>query len=86
VGIAQGAYDAALAYAKERKQFGKAISQFQSIQFMLADMSMNIEAARLLVHKAVYLLAKGKPSAVNSSYAKCFAADTAMEVASDAVQ
>lgn len=86
VGIAQGAYDAALAYAKERKQFGKAISQFQSIQFMLADMAMNIEAARLLVHKAVYLLAKGKPSAVNSSYAKCFAADTAMEVASDAVQ
>lgn len=86
VGIAQGAYDAALNYAKERKQFGKPIAHFQSIQFMLADMAMNIEASRLLVQKAVYLLYKGKPSVVNSSYAKCFAADTAMKVASDAVQ
>jgi len=86
VGIAQGAYDAALAYAKERKQFGKPIAHFQSIQFMLADMAMNIEAARLLVQKAVYLLSLGKPSPAHSSYAKCFAADTAMQVASDAVQ
>lgn len=86
VGIAQGAYDAALNYAKDRKQFGKPIAHFQSIQFMLADMAMNIEAARLLVQKAVYLLNKGEPSIVHSSYAKCFAADTAMQVASDAVQ
>jgi alkylation response protein AidB-like acyl-CoA dehydrogenase len=86
LGIAQGAYEAALAYAKERKQFGKTISQFQSIQFMLADMAMNIEAARLLVYKAADLLQRGRPSAINASFAKCFAADTAMKVATDAVQ
>jgi alkylation response protein AidB-like acyl-CoA dehydrogenase len=86
VGIAQGAYEAALAYAKERKQFGKHIAQFQAIQFMLADMAMNIEASRLLVHKAVYLLQQGKPSIAHASFAKCFAADTAMKVAVDAVQ
>jgi alkylation response protein AidB-like acyl-CoA dehydrogenase len=86
VGIAQGAYEASLAYAKERSQFGKPISQFQVIQFMLADMAMNIEAARLLVHKSVFLLQQGQPSAIHASFAKCFAADTAMKVATDAVQ
>ncbi len=86
VGLAQGAYEAALLYSKERKQFGKSISQFQAIQFMLADMAMNIEAARLLVYKSVFLLQEGKPSMLNSSFAKCFASDTAMKVASDAVQ
>lgn len=86
LGIAQGAYEEALSYAQERKQFGKPISNFQSIQFMLADMAMNIEAARLLVHKSVYLLQQGKPSATSASFAKCFAADTAVKVASDAVQ
>lgn len=86
VGIAQGAYEAALAYAKERIQFGQPISSFQSIQFMLADMAMNIEAARLLVHKAAYLVQEGKPALPHASYAKCFAADTAMKVATDAVQ
>lgn len=86
LGIAQGAYEQALAYAKERKQFGKPISQLQSIQFMLADMAMNIEAARLLVYKSVYLLQQGTPSAKAASFAKCFASDTAMKVATDAVQ
>jgi acyl-CoA dehydrogenase len=86
VGIARGAFEAALAYSKERKQFGKPISSFQAIQFMLADMAMNIEASRLLVHKAVYLLQEGQPSILHASYAKCFAADTAMKVAVDAVQ
>ncbi|KKB35207.1 acyl-CoA dehydrogenase family protein [Bacillus thermotolerans] len=86
LGIAQGAYEEAVKYAKERKQFGQPIANHQAIQFMLADMAMNIEAARLLVHKAVALLQEGRPSASHASYAKCFAADTAMKVASDAVQ
>lgn len=86
LGIAQGAYEEALAYSKERNQFGKPISNFQAIQFMLADMAMNIEASRLLVHKAVYLLQEGNPSITNASFAKCFASDTALKVASDAVQ
>ncbi|MGE7767200.1 acyl-CoA dehydrogenase family protein [Peribacillus sp. NPDC096540] len=86
VGIAQGAYESALNYAKERKQFRKPIANFQSIQFMLADMAMTIEASRLLVYKSVFLLEQGTPSAKHASFAKCFAADTAMKVAEDAVQ
>lgn len=86
VGVAQGAYEAALAYAKERKQFGKPIAQFQAIQFMLADMATQIEASRLLVHKAACLLEMGQPSIKQASFAKCFASDTAMKVATDAVQ
>lgn len=86
LGLAQGAYEAALEYAKERKQFGKSISQFQAIQFMLADMAMNIEASRLLVYQSVFLLNEGRPSIKHASFAKCFASDTAMKVATDAVQ
>jgi alkylation response protein AidB-like acyl-CoA dehydrogenase len=86
LGVAQGAYESALEYAKERRQFKQPIANFQAIQFMLADMAMNIEAARLLVHKSVFLLEQGNPSTLNASYAKCFAADTAMKVAEDAVQ
>lgn len=86
VGIAQAAFEAALQYSKERAQFGKPISNHQAIQFMLADMAMNIEAARLLVHKSASLLQAGKPSIKHSSFAKCFAADTAMKVVTDAVQ
>ncbi|MFC0558350.1 acyl-CoA dehydrogenase family protein [Halalkalibacter alkalisediminis] len=86
LGIAQAAFDASTSYAKERKQFGKPISQLQAIQFMLADMAMKIEASRLLVHKAVDLLHRGTPSMKHASYAKCFASDTAMEVTTDAVQ
>jgi alkylation response protein AidB-like acyl-CoA dehydrogenase len=86
VGIAQGAYEDALAYSKERTQFGKPISNLQAIQFMLADMAMNIEAARLLVHQSVQFLQSGTPSIKHASFAKCFASDTAMKVATDAVQ
>lgn len=86
VGIAQAAYEDALAYSKERTQFGKAISNLQAIQFMLADMAMNIEAARLLVHQSVHFLQSGTPSIKHASFAKCFASDTAMKVATDAVQ
>jgi alkylation response protein AidB-like acyl-CoA dehydrogenase len=86
LGIAQGAYEEAVHYAKERKQFGKPISNFQGIQFMLADMAMEIEASRLLVQKAVWYLQQGTPNTKISSFAKCFASDTALKVAADAVQ
>ena len=87
VGIAQGALDAAIAYTKERKQFGKPISDFQGVQFMLADMAMKIEAARLMVYTAAARAERGEPTlGFISSAAKCFASDVAMEVTTDAVQ
>jgi alkylation response protein AidB-like acyl-CoA dehydrogenase len=87
VGIAQGALDVATAYVKERKQFGKAIGEFQGIQFMLADMAMKVEAARQLVYVATSRAERGEPNlGFISSAAKCFASDTAMSVTTDAVQ
>jgi alkylation response protein AidB-like acyl-CoA dehydrogenase len=87
VGIAQGALDAAIAYTKERKQFGKAISDFQAVQFMLADMVMKIEAARLMVYTAAARAERGKGElGFLASASKCFASDVAMEVTTDAVQ
>ncbi|MDA3643075.1 acyl-CoA dehydrogenase [Saccharopolyspora indica] len=87
VGIAQGALDAALAYVKERKQFGKAIADFQGVQFMLADMAMKVEAARNLVYLAAARAERGEPNlGFISAAAKCFASDVAMEVTTDAVQ
>lgn len=87
VGIAQGALDAALAYVKERKQFGKAIADFQGVQFMLADMAMKVEAARNLVYLAAARAERGEPDlGFISAAAKCFASDVAMEVTTDAVQ
>lgn len=92
LGIAQGAYDAALQYVQERQQFGKNVSSFQAIQFMLADMATQIEAARGLVYKAASkvneLSATGKNPELTqaSSMAKMFAADVAMKVTTDAVQ
>ncbi|GAA3763248.1 acyl-CoA dehydrogenase family protein [Salinactinospora qingdaonensis] len=87
VGIAQGALDNALAYVKERKQFGQAIADFQGIQFMLADMAMKLEAARQMVHVAA---AKSEREDSDLSFfgaaAKCYASDTAMEITTDAVQ
>jgi len=87
VGIAQGALDYALGYVKERKQFGKAIAEFQGLQFMLADMAMKLEAARQLVYVAA---AKSQRQDADLSFfgaaAKCFASDVAMEVTTDAVQ
>jgi alkylation response protein AidB-like acyl-CoA dehydrogenase len=87
VGIAQGALDAAIAYVKERKQFGKAIADFQSVQFMLADMAMQLEAARLMVYTAAARAERGEPDlGFISSASKCFASDVAMEVTTNAVQ
>jgi alkylation response protein AidB-like acyl-CoA dehydrogenase len=87
VGIAQGAVDAAVAYVKERKQFGKNIAEFQGVQFMLADMAMKVEAARHMVYVAAAKAERGEPNlGFISSAAKCFASDVAMEVTTDAVQ
>ncbi|HEX5402405.1 MAG TPA: acyl-CoA dehydrogenase family protein [Pseudonocardiaceae bacterium] len=87
VGIAQGALDAAIAYVKDRKQFGKAIGDFQGVQFMLADMAMKVEAARHMVYVAAARAERGEANlGFISSAAKCFASDVAMEVTTDAVQ
>ena len=87
VGIAQGALDAAIAYTKDRKQFGRAIADNQAIQFMLADMAMKIEAARLMVYSAAARAERGEPDlGFISAASKCFASDVAMEVTTDAVQ
>ena len=87
VGLAQGALDAAIAYTKDRKQFGKAISEFQNTQFMLADMAMKVEAARLMVYTSAARAERGEKNlGFISAAAKCFASDVAMEVTSNAVQ
>lgn len=86
VGIAQGALDEAVSYAKEREQFGQAIGNFQGISFMLADMATKIEASRLLTYQAAYLEGAGLPYGKASAMAKLFAAETAMEVSTNAVQ
>jgi alkylation response protein AidB-like acyl-CoA dehydrogenase len=87
VGIAQGALDVALGYVKERSQFGQAIAQFQGVQFMLADMAMQLEAARHLMYLAA---AKSERDEADLAYfgaaAKCYASDVAMRVTTDAVQ
>ena len=87
VGIAQGALDFAVAYVKERKQFGKAIADFQGIQFMLADMAMELEAARQMVYVAAAKSERGDADLpFFGAAAKCFASDVAMKVTTDAVQ
>lgn len=86
LGIAQGALDAALDYAKEREQFGKPIGKLQAIQFKLADMATQIEAARLLTYQAAWLESKGLPYGKASAMAKLYAADIAMSVTTEAVQ
>jgi acyl-CoA dehydrogenase len=86
VGIARAALEHAVAYARERRQFGKPIAEFEAIQFMLADMASDVEAARLLSWKAAWLLDQGKRNTLVSSHAKRFAADMAMRVTSDVVQ
>ncbi|MGN2641402.1 acyl-CoA dehydrogenase [Nocardia takedensis] len=87
VGLAQGALDAALAYTKDRKQFGTAIADFQNTQFMLADMAMKIEAARLMVYTSAARAERGEKNlGFISAAAKCFASDVAMEVTTNAVQ
>ncbi len=86
VGIAQGAFDKALAYAKERQQFGQPIANFQAIQWFLADMATQIDAARLLTHRAAYLKDKDLPFIKEASMAKVFAAEAAMFVTTKAIQ
>ncbi|MCY9691697.1 acyl-CoA dehydrogenase [Paenibacillus alginolyticus] len=86
VGIAQGALDVSLAYAKERKQFGKPIAQQQAISFKLANMATKIEGARWLTYQAAWRESQGLPYGKESAYAKLFAGDTAMEVTVEAVQ
>ena len=86
VGVARAAYEYALAYSKERIQFGKPISSFQAIQFMLSEMALSIEAGRLLCYKASWQLDHGIRPTLIASYAKAFSADMAMKVTTDAVQ
>ena len=86
VGGAQCAFDHSVKYAKERIQFNVPISQHQAIQFMISDMAMKIEASRLLVHKAAWLLDNHQPNTQLASYAKAFAADSCMQITTDAVQ
>ena len=86
LGIAQGAYDAALKYSKQRKQFGKAISDFQAIQWKLADMATEIEAARLLTMRAASMKDAGMKTTLESSMAKLYASEVAVKCANEGVQ
>ena len=86
VGIAQGAFDKCSAYAKVRQQFGQSIINFQAIQWMLADMATQIDAARLLTYRTAYLEANGLPFAKEAAMAKVFASDAAMFVTTKAIQ
>lgn len=86
LGCAQGAYEAALSYAKERQQFGKPLSKFQAISFKLADMALKIEHARTFLYKACWLRDTGKPFGKESAMAKLYCSEVAKEVADQAVQ
>lgn len=86
LGIAQGALDETVRYTKERKQFGKAIAAFQNTQFQLADLETKVQAARLLVRSAAFKKDQGEPYSADAAMAKLFAAETAMEVTTKAVQ
>jgi len=86
VGIARAAYEYALDYSRKRKQFGGPIAKKQAIAFMLADMKTKVDAARMLVYRAAWMLDQGMPMNKEASEAKLFAADIAMDVTTDAVQ
>lgn len=86
VGIAQGAYESALKYSKEREQFGKPISEFQAIQFKLADMATQIDAARLLMYRAAYLKDQGRKVTKESAMAKLYASEISVKVCEEAIQ
>jgi short-chain 2-methylacyl-CoA dehydrogenase len=86
VGLAQGAFDHSIAYARQRKQFGQPIAEFQGIQFQIAEMAVEIEAARLLVYNAARLREEGKPFITEAAMAKYFASEMAERVASRAVE
>lgn len=86
VGGSQRALELSLKYASERQQFSVPLAKHQAIQFMVADMGMKVEAARLLVHKAAWMCDQGQPNTHIASYAKAFAADSCMQITTDAVQ
>ena len=86
LGIAQAAYEAARAYALERKQFGKRIAEFQAIQWKLADMATEIDAARMLVYRAAWLKEQGRPHAEEGAKAKLFASEMARRQTAEAIQ
>ena len=86
LGMAQGAYETALAYAKEREQFGKKIGQFQAIQFKLANMATELDASRLLLLRAAWLKDQGRPFSVEASMGKLYASEAAMRIATEAIQ
>ena len=86
LGMAQGAYDAALRYSKQRKQFGRPISEFQAIQHKLVDMAMEIDAARLLIYRAGWMLDRGERVTKESAMAKLFASEAAVRIADQALQ
>ena len=85
-GIAQRALEESVNYARERKAFGSRIGDFQAVQFLLADMAKDIEAARLLTRQSAWMVDKGIRASKYSSIAKCFATDVAMRITTDAVQ
>jgi hypothetical protein len=86
LGLAQGAYERALAYAVERRQFGRPIADFQGIRWKLADMAIKLDAARMLIHRAAARAERGFPDALEAAKAKTFAAETAQAVTSEALQ
>ena len=86
LGLAQAAYEAASAYAKEREQFGRPIASFQGIAFKIADMAVQIDAARLMVYRAAWLKDTGQPYSTEAAMAKLFASEVARQVTNDAVQ
>ena len=86
LGIAKGAYEAAINYAKQREQFGRPIAHFQAISFKLADMATKIQAAELLTRRAGYLKDQGLPVTTESAMAKLYASEICVEIANDAVQ
>ena len=86
VGIAQAGLDASLTYAQGRQQFGQAVSAFQAVQWMLADMATRVDAARLLAYRAAFLKDKGQPYLKEAAMAKLFAAEAAMGITTKAIQ
>jgi alkylation response protein AidB-like acyl-CoA dehydrogenase len=86
LGIAQGAYESAVRYAKERQQFGKPIAEFQAIQFKLADMATQLDAARLLTYRAAYLKDEGRKVTKESSMAKLYASEVSVKICEEAIQ
>ncbi len=86
LGLAQAAYEAASAYAKERRQFGRPIGEFQGVAFMIADMAVKIDAARLMTYRAAWLKDCGEPYSTESAMAKLFASEVARDVTNDAIQ